>query len=230
MLTIGTVGIIYGALVAMVQPDFKRLVSYAAISHVGFVIVGLWANTVQGVTGAVMVMVSSGVTNGALFLLLGILHEQRRTGMIANFGGIARVVPVFAAFLTLVSMSSIGLPGTQGFIGEFLVLAGVYREYPLFALLAATGVILAAVYFLWAVERTLFQELRIAENRKLRDLNRRELGVMVLFAVVTLWVGIAPGRVLRTIEPSAERLVERVAQGAARQAAAPRNGLPPAAR
>ncbi len=218
---LGVIGIIYGALVALVQPDFKRLVSYAAISHAGFVLVGLFAGSVESVQGAVLVMVSSGITNAALFLLLGILHEQRGTGMIANFGGLARVVPLFAVMLTLVTLASIGLPGTNGFVGEFLVLLGAYRAYPVATFLAGIGVILAAVYFLWAVQRVLFQPLVHEANRSLRDLNRREQVVMAAFAVVILWMGVAPGRLLRQIEPSARRLVARVEGVAAPASPAP---------
>ncbi|MFN9454409.1 MAG: NuoM family protein [Gemmatimonadota bacterium] len=217
---LGVVGIIYGALVAMVQPDFKRLVSYAAISHAGFVLVGLFAGSVESVQGAVLVMLSSGVTNAALFLLLGILHEQRGTGMIANFGGLARVVPMFAVMLTLVSLASIGLPGTNGFVGEFLVLLGAYREFPVATFLAGLGVILAAVYFLWATQRVLFQPLAHEANRSLRDLNRREQAVMLVFAVVIVGLGVAPGGLLRHIEPSARKLVARV-ESRGRPSAAP---------
>jgi NADH-quinone oxidoreductase subunit M len=214
IMTLAVIGIIYGALVALVQPDFKRLVSYAAISHAGFVLLGLFGGSVQSVQGAVMVMVSSGITNAALFILLGILHQQRKTGMIANYGGIARVVPVFAVMLSLVSFSSLGLPGTNGFVGEFLVLIGTYRTSPVASILAATGVIFAAVYFLWAVQRVLFQPLHIEENKQLKDLNGRERFVMVIFAAVILGVGIAPRAVLNAIEPSAQRLVDRIEHGA----------------
>ncbi|MCU0623406.1 MAG: NADH-quinone oxidoreductase subunit M [Gemmatimonadaceae bacterium] len=223
---LGVIGIIYGALVAMVQPDFKRLVSYAAISHAGFVLVGLFAGSVESVQGAVLVMLSSGVTNAALFLLLGILHEQRGTGMIANFGGLARVVPMFAVMLTLVSLASIGLPGTNGFVGEFLVLLGAYREFPVATFLAGIGIILAAVYFLWATQRVLFQPLVHEANRSLRDLNRREQVVMGVFAVVIIGLGVAPGGLLRHIEPSARRLVSRIE--ASRAAPAVPTAMPPA--
>jgi NADH-quinone oxidoreductase subunit M len=214
IMTLAVVGIIYGALVALVQPDFKRLVSYAAISHAGFVLLGLFGNSVQSVSGAVMVMISSGITNAALFLLLGILHQQRSTGMIANFGGIARVVPVFAVMLSLVSFSSIGIPGTGGFVGEFLVLIGTYKASPVATVLAATGVVFAAVYFLWAVQRVLFQKITNEKNLALRDLNTRERLVMAVFAAAILGVGIAPRGVLNAIKPSAGRLVDRVERGA----------------
>jgi NADH-quinone oxidoreductase subunit M len=167
---------------------------------------------VESVQGALLVMLSSGITNAALFLLLGILHEQRGTGMIANFGGLARVVPVFAVMLVLVSLASIGLPGTNGFVGEFLVLLGAYRQFPVATFLAGIGIILAAVYFLWATQRVLFQPLVHEANRSLRDLNARERTVMAIFAVVIIGLGVAPGGLLRHIEPSARRLVERVEQ------------------
>ncbi len=214
ILTLSVISIVYGALVAMVQPDFKRLVSYSSISHLGFIMLGIFALNTQSVQGALMVMLSAGITTTALFLLLGMLHERRRTGMIHNFGGIARVVPMFSAFLVLAALSSIGLPGTSGFVGEFLVLLGAYRNYPLYTFAAASGVIFAAIYFLWALQRLLFNPITVENVRTLRDLNRRELGVMTVLSIALLVLGIAPGPILRRIEPSAQRFVETVQQGA----------------
>jgi NADH-quinone oxidoreductase subunit M len=221
IVAVAVIGVLYGALVAMVQPDFKKLVSYASVSHLGFVMLGIFALTVQSIQGAMMVMLNHGISIGAMFLLVGMLHDRRKTGLIRNFGGIARVIPVFAAMLTLVSLSTIGLPGTNGFIGEFLVLLGAYRSYPVAAVIATTGVVLAAVYLLWALQRVIFNPLDNAENAALKDLDRRELAVMVVFAVIIVWLGVAPGPVLRRIEGPAGRIVEQVTRGAAVATAAP---------
>ncbi|HTI64890.1 MAG TPA: NADH-quinone oxidoreductase subunit M, partial [Gemmatimonadaceae bacterium] len=151
VLGLAVVGIVYGALVSLVQPDFKKLVAYSSVSHLGFVMLGIFALTVQSVQGALMVMINHGISTGALFFLIGMIYERRHTRLIEAYGGIARVVPMFAAAFTLVAMSSIGLPGTNGFVGEFLVLLGAYRTHPIFAVVAATSVIIAAAYLLWAV-------------------------------------------------------------------------------
>ncbi len=208
-------GIIYGALVAMVQPDFKKLVAYSSVSHLGFVMLGIFALTLQSVQGALMVMISHGVSTGGLFLLIGMMYERRHSRMIDDYGGIARVMPLFAVLLTLVALSSIGLPGTNGFIGEFLVLLGTFRTYPVLAVIATSGVIFAAVYLLWALQRILFQPLTKPENRALLDLNLREAGVMAVMAAVIIWMGIYPAPVLQRMEGSAQEFVEMVETGAA---------------
>jgi NADH-quinone oxidoreductase subunit M len=159
ILALAVVGIIYGALVSLVQPDFKKLVAYSSVSHLGFVMLGIFALTVQSVQGAVMVMISHGVSTGALFFLVGMIYDRRHTRLIEDYGGIARVVPMFATLLTLVALSSIGVPGTNGFIGEFLVLVGSFRTYPWYAVAAASVVIFAAAYLLWAIQRILFNSL-----------------------------------------------------------------------
>ena len=229
ILTLSVIAIIYGALVAMVQDDLKKLASYSSVSHLGFVMLGIFALTVQSVQGAVLVMVNAGISSSALFLLIGMLQDRRRTGMIHNFGGIARVVPMFAALLTLVALSTLGLPGTNGFVGEFLVLLGAYSKYPFATVLAATGVILTATYLLWALERVIFSPLANPDNAKLRDLNRRELAVMGTFAVAIIWLGIAPGAVLRRLEGASTRLVNEVSAGTRAAAAlAPDSVLFPA--
>jgi NADH-quinone oxidoreductase subunit M len=212
---LAVVSIIYGGLVAMIQPDLKRLVAYSSVSHLGFVMLGIFALTVQSVQGALMIMLSHGISTGALFLLIGMLYERGHTREIVDYGGIARVMPMFAAMLTLVALSSIGLPGTNGFVGEFLVLAGSYRTHPFAVLLAATGVVFAAAYLLWALQRVIYNPLAIEHNATLVDLNRRELMVMGVFAVAIVWLGVAPGPVLRRIEPAATRFVEQIHRGAA---------------
>ena len=214
IVTLAVIGIVYGALVAMVQPDFKKLVAYSSVSHLGFVMLGIFALTLQSVQGALMIMINHGISTGALFLLIGMIYERKHSRAIDSYGGIARVVPVFAALLTLVSLSSIGLPGTNGFVGEFLVLIGSFKPYPVFTTIATTGVIFAAAYLLWAIQRILFNPLDKKENERIPDLNWREIGLMVPFVIVIIWLGLYPAPVLRRMEPSAQKLVTTVEQGA----------------
>jgi NADH-quinone oxidoreductase subunit M len=217
ILILALIGIIYGALVAMVQPDFKKLVAYSSVSHLGFVMLGIFALTLQSVQGALMVMINHGISTGALFLLVGIIYERRHSRLIESYGGIARVVPMFAAALTFVSLSSIGLPGTNGFVGEFLVLIGSFRTYPGLTIIATTGVIFAAVYLLWALQRILFNPLDKSENEHVPDLNRRELAMLVPLIAAIVWLGIYPAPVLRRMEGSAQLLVNRVERGSVTQ-------------
>jgi NADH-quinone oxidoreductase subunit M len=214
ILVLAVIGIIYGAVVAMVQPDFKRLVAYSSVSHLGFVMLGIFALTVESVQGAVMVMINHGISTGALFFLVGMLYERKHSRMIDAFGGIARVVPMFAALLTIVALSSIGVPGTNGFIGEFLVLAGSFRTAPVLTLIATTGVIFAAAYLLWALQRVLFNPLDKPENLRLTDLNRRELVIMAPLLAAIIWLGVYPTPVLRRMEGSVRTIVEQVTRGA----------------
>ncbi len=208
--TLAVVGIIYGALVAMVQPDFKKLVAYSSVSHLGFVMLGIWALTLQSIQGAVLIMINHGISTGALFFLAGMLSERRHTREIAAFGGLARVVPAFAVVLTVVSLSSIGLPGTNGFVGEFLVLLGSFGTYPVPTALAATGVIFAAAYLLWALQRIIYNKLDKSENENLPDLSRREVAVLAPLLVCIVWLGLYPKPFLERIEASAEALVTTV--------------------
>jgi NADH-quinone oxidoreductase subunit M len=214
-LVLGVIGVLYGALVAMVQPDFKKLVAYSSVSHLGFVMLGIFALTTQSIQGALMIMINHGISTGALFLLIGMLYERRHTREIAAYGGIARTVPLFAALLTFVSLSSIGLPGTNGFVGEFLVLLGSYRTAPWLTTIATLGVIFAAAYLLWAIQRILFNALDKPANAHIPDLNGREITIMVPLVVVILWLGLYPAPVLRRMEASAEALVSHVTAGAA---------------
>ena len=210
VLTLAVIGIVYGALVSLVQPDFKKLVAYSSVSHLGFVMLGIFALTVQSVQGALMVMINHGLSTGALFFLIGMIYERRHTRLIAAYGGIARVVPLFSTILVFVSLSSIGVPGTNGFIGEFLVLVGAYRTYPVFAFIAATSVIIAAAYMLWAVQRILFNPLDKPENEHIPDMNRRELLLMAPLVAGIIWLGVYPAPVLRRLQPSAEQFVRLV--------------------
>src|SRR3989449_3591526 len=177
IVTLSLIGIVYGGLVAMAQPDFKKLIAYSSVAHLGFVMLGIWALTLQSVQGALMVMINHGISTGALFFLVGMLYERRHSRLIEAFGGIAKVVPLFAAVLTIVSLSSIGLPATNGFVGEFLVLLGAFRTYPIAAGVATTGVIVAAMYLLPALQRVIYNPLDKPENAQLADLSPRELAV-----------------------------------------------------
>jgi NADH-quinone oxidoreductase subunit M len=217
ILTLAVVAIIYGALVALVQPDFKKLVAYSSVSHMGFVMLGIFALTVESVQGALMVMINHGISTGALFFLVGMIYERRHSRLIDSYGGIARVMPMFAAALTLVALSSIALPGTNGFIGEFLVLLGAFKAYPVFAAFATTGVIFAAAYMLWALQRILFNKLDKAENRLLPDLNWREIGLLTPLVVAIIWIGVYPTPVLKRMEAAAQVLVQRVDGGQSSQ-------------
>jgi NADH-quinone oxidoreductase subunit M len=210
ILTLAVIGIVYGALVAMVQPDFKKLVAYSSVSHMGFVMLGIFAMSVQSVQGALIVNLAHGVSTGALFLLVGMIYERRHSRLIEDYGGIAKVMPVFATILTIVSLSSIGVPGTNGFVGEFLVLVGSFRTQPFFAVIAATAVIFAAAYLLWALQRIIYNPLTKPENSLLPDLNWREVGLLLplLFAIV--WLGVYPAPVLDRTREAAARFVHRV--------------------
>ena len=207
---LAVIGVIYGALVAMVQPDIKKLVAYSSVSHLGFVMLGIWGVTVISVQGALMVMISHGISTGALFLLIGMIYERRHTRLIDDYGGIARVVPLFSLILTVVALSSIGLPGLNGFVGEFLVLLGSFKAYPWATGIATTGVIFAAAYLLWALQRMIFNRLDNPENEGLTDLTRRELVVLLPLIVGIVWLGLFPGPVLRRMEPATQRFVDSV--------------------
>ncbi|MGE0353573.1 MAG: NuoM family protein [Gemmatimonadales bacterium] len=210
IVALAVIGIIYGALVAMVQPDIKKLVAYSSVSHLGFVMLGIWAATLQSVQGALMVMIGHGLSTGALFFLVGMIYERRHTRMIDEYGGIARVVPLFSAIFTVVALSSIGLPGLNGFVGEFLVLLGSFGRHPWATGLATTGVIFAAAYLLWALQRVIFNPLDKPENQGLKDLSPRELIVLVPLLIGIIWLGLYPAPVLKRMEPSAQRYLELV--------------------
>jgi len=214
IVALALIGIIYGGLVAMVQPDFKKLIAYSSVAHLGFVMLGIWALTLQSVQGALLIMINHGISTGALFFLVGMMYERRHSRLIEAYGGIARVVPMFAAILTLVSLSSIALPGTNGFVGEFLVLIGSFRTYPIATALATTGVIVAAAYLLTALQRVIFNPVTHEENKKLTDLSARELIVLVPLLAGILWIGIYPKPFLRRMEPSARQFIEQVRPGA----------------
>jgi NADH-quinone oxidoreductase subunit M len=204
------VGIIYGALVAMVQADVKRLVAFSSVSHLGFVVLGIFALNVEGMTGAMLQMLNHGFSTGALFLIVGMIYERRHTRLIADFGGLSKVMPVFATFFLIVTLSSIGLPGLNGFVGEFLVLLGAFQAEPLWAVVAGLGVILAAVYMLWMFQRVMFGEVNKEENRGLKDLSLREGALLLVMVFFIIQFGVYPKPYIDRIEPSLKLVIKRV--------------------
>lgn len=196
MATLAVIGIIYGALVAMVQKDVKKLVAYSSVSHLGFVVLGIFALNTVAVQGAIIQMVNHGLSTGALFLIVGMIYDRRHTRMIKDFGGIAKKMPIFTVMFMIATLASIGLPGLNGFVGEFLILNGSFfselYDNKVFAILAASGVILAAVYMLWMFQRVMFGPLENEENKKLVDLNAREIGLLVPLVIFMFWIGIHP--------------------------------------
>jgi len=211
---LAVIGIIYGALVSMVQPDIKKLVAYSSVSHLGFVVLGIFALTEEGMQGAVIQMVNHGLSTGALFLLVGMIYDRRHTRMIKDFGGLAKPMPVYAAFFMIVMLSSVGLPGLNGFVGEFLILLGAFRSKflgtPWFAIVAATGVILAAVYLLWCYQRVFFGKNENPENQALKDLSTRELVVLVPIVVFIVWIGVYPQTFLGKSAVSTHQVIQTI--------------------
>jgi NADH-quinone oxidoreductase subunit M len=211
---LAVIGIIYGALVAMVQTDMKKLVAYSSVAHLGFVVLGIFAMTEESVQGAVIQMVNHGLSTGALFLLVGIIYERTHTRAIKDYGGIARVVPVFAFALLFASLSSVGLPGLNGFIGEFLILLGAFKSPVLnnvwYTVFATSGVIFAAVYLLWMYQRIAFGEVTNPAMQNLKDLNIREKLVLAPIFVFIIWIGIYPGTFLKLSEGSSKSVVNQV--------------------
>jgi len=208
-LTLAVIGIVYGAAVATMQQDLKRLVAYSSVAHMGFVVLGIFALNTQGLDGAVLQMVNHGITTGALFILVGWIYERRHTRQIAALGGLQSAAPVLAGVFTLAMLSSIGLPGLNGFVGEFLILLGAFSSARWWAVVAATGVILAALYLLWAYQRS-FQGPADVENATMRDLRPSELlGIAPLLALI-VFLGVYPDPMLERISPSVERLLVHV--------------------
>ncbi len=213
MATLAVIGIIYGALVAMVQPDVKKLVAYSSVSHLGFVMLGIFALNVEGLAGGLVQMLNHGLSTGALFLLVGMIYDRRHTRMIDDYGGLAKVLPAYSTLFMIIMLASIGLPGLNGFVGEFLILLGAFTSdvgIRVFAILAATGVILAAVYMLWMYQRVVFGGVRHEENRALKDLSVREWVILLPIVIACFWIGLYPKAVLNRVEPTVRALDERV--------------------
>ena len=210
MIALAVVGIVYGALVSMVQRDIKKLVAYSSVSHLGFVMLGLFALNTQGLQGGILQSINHGLSTGALFLAVGILYERRHTREISEFGGLSETLPWFAAIFLIVCLSSIGLPGLNGFIGEFLILLGAFRASPYVSAIAATGVILAAIYLLWMFQRVMFGPITNDKNRGLPDLSGREFWTLAPILLFIIWIGVYPNTFLRKLDVSVNELLRRV--------------------
>jgi NADH-quinone oxidoreductase subunit M len=210
IIALAVIGIIYGAGVAMMQPDLKKLVAYSSVSHLGFVMLGLFALNIQGIQGGIYQMVSHGLSTGALFLLVGMLYDRRHTRMIADFGGLWYRLPVLSVMFLIVTFASIGLPGLNGFIGEFLILLGAFRVTPGWTAAAASGIILGAIYMLWMFRRVFFGPLNHPENQKLTDLNQRELLILVPVVALIIIMGIYPQPFLSRMKPAVDVTLHRI--------------------
>lgn len=204
------IGIIYGALVSMVQPDLKKLIAYSSVSHMGYVVLGIFAFNLYGVQGALYQMLNHGVSTGALFLLVGMIYDRRHTRLIENYGGLAHRMPVYATFFLIVTLSSIGLPGLNGFVGEILVLQGAFWSNRTFGVLAASGMIFSAVYMLWMYQRVFLGTVTHEVNQGLSDLNRREKLILVPMVAMMVWMGMVSGTFLRPMDRSLARVIARV--------------------
>jgi NADH-quinone oxidoreductase subunit M len=218
------IGIVYGAWISTVQPDLKKLVAYSSVSHLGFVMLGIFTLNVQGLVGGLIQMVNHGVSTGALFLMVGMLYERRHTRLIADFGGLWQAIPAFSALFLVVTLSSAGLPGLNGFVGEFLVLLGAFRINVWLAAAAATGIIFAAVYLLWMYQRVIFGELTHEANRRLADLSPREWALVVPLIVFIVWIGVYPSAFTGPTEASIEALIGQVQSKASVAGRAPDGG------
>lgn len=208
LIAIAIIGIIYGAMVAFAQKDLKKLVAYSSVSHMGLVMLGIFVLNLQGVQGGIYQMINHGISTGALFILVGMIYDRRHTKQIEEFGGIAKVMPIFAAFFMLATLSSIGLPLLNGFVGEFLILLGTFEFNWVYAALGATGIILGAIYMLWAYQRVFFGPLNKAANKVLEDINLREIIVILPLAIMMFVMGIYPKPFLERIEPSVQALLD----------------------
>ncbi len=204
------IAIIYGALVAMAQKDMKKLVAYSSVSHMGFVMLGMFALNEAGLRGSILQMLNHGVSTGALFLLVGIVYERRHNRMIAEYGGLAKVMPLYATFFLIITMSSIGLPTLNGFIGEFTILIGAYNHSWVWALFAASGIVLGAAYMLWLYQRVFFGELSNEKNKDLPDLNRREQWTLIPLVIVAFWIGLYPKPFFDRMAPTVDKLMDRI--------------------
>ena len=230
-MTLALIGVIYGALVAMIQKDMKKLVAYSSVSHLGLCMLGLFALNPNGITGGILQMLNHGISTSALFLLVGIVYERRHTRMIAEYGGLSKTMPVYATIFLIMTMSSIGLPGLNGFIGEFAILQGAFQAAPWIAVLATTGIVLGAAYMLWLYQRAMFGPIN-ETNSKMKDLSAREIAYFVPLLIAAFWIGLYPKPLLAVLDKPVEKLVMQVNPGfykqdsltAAQQAAA-RTGM-----
>ena len=210
MSVLAIIGIVYGAIVSMMQPDLKRLIAFSSVSHLGYVMLGMFAFNMQGVEGSIYQMLNHGVSTGGLFLIVGMLYERRHTRMIADFGGLATPMPIFAIFFMIVTLSSVALPGTNGFVGEFLILLGAFRANKVFGILGTTGVVLGAVYMFWMFQRVMFGEVKKEENRKLLDLGKREIVILCSVVFFVVLMGVYPKMFFKKMDASVEGFLKFV--------------------
>ncbi|MEW6733295.1 MAG: NADH-quinone oxidoreductase subunit M [Acidobacteriota bacterium] len=213
VVTLSIIGIIYGALVAMAQKDMKRLVAYSSVSHLGFAMLGMFALNPNGINGSIMQQINHGISTGALFLLVGVIYERRHTRLIAEYGGLAQQMPKYAMFFMIITLSSIGLPMLNGFIGEFLILRGAFEANRWWAALGATGIVLGAAYMLWLYQRVFFGKLENEKNKNLPDLSVREWFYFAPLIILAFWIGVYPKPVLDYIEQPTNLIVEQVRPG-----------------
>jgi NADH-quinone oxidoreductase subunit M len=208
---LAVIGIIYGALLSIVQKDMKKLVAYSSVSHLGFIVLGIFALTQESIQGSVIQMLNHGLSTGALFLIVGMIYERRHTKLISEFGGIKKVMPVFAGIFLLVCLSSIGLPGLNGFVGEFLILVGSYSSINLgsnlYTIFASTAVIFAAVYLLWLYQRVMLGPIENEKNRDLKDINKSELLSIIPILIFIVWIGVKPNTFLNVSENSVKKVI-----------------------
>lgn len=202
------IGIIYGALVSMMQPDLKKLVAFSSVSHLGYVMLGMFALNMQGVEGSIYQMLNHGISTGSLFLIVGMIYERRHTRLIAEFGGLSKVMPVYAIFFMIVTLSSIGLPGTNGFVGEFLILLGAFQSNVAYGVFAATGVILGAAYMLWMFQRVMFGKVTNPKNEGLKDLNGREIVTLVPMVIMIFLMGIYPKLFFSKMDVTVDKFIK----------------------
>jgi NADH-quinone oxidoreductase subunit M len=207
------VGIVYGALVALAQKDMKKLVAYSSVSHLGFVMLGMFALNSVGVRGSILQMINHGLSTGALFLLVGIIYERRHTRMISEYGGLSKQMPIYATCFLIITMSSIGLPTLNGFIGEFMILIGVFNRSWIWALFGASGIVLGAAYMLWMYQRVFFGPLENPENEKLADMSRREILYILPLIILCFWIGLYPSPFLRFLDTPVDYIIEKVNAG-----------------
>ena len=210
VVALALIGIIYGALVAMAQKDMKKLVAYSSVSHLGFVMLGMFALNGPGLNGSVLQMINHGLSTGALFLLVGVIYERRHTRLIAEYGGLSQVMPVYAVVFLIITMSSIGLPTLNGFVGEFTILVGAFNRVWWWGLIAALGIVLGAAYMLWMYQRVFFGPLTNPENRGLQDLNRREVLYLAPLILLCFWIGLYPKPFLAVLEKPVNYVVAKV--------------------
>ena len=207
------VAIVYGALLALAQTDWKRLVAYSSVSHMGLITLGLFAVTPAALSGSLLQQINHGISTGALFLIVGLVYERRRTRDIAAFGGLSAVMPVFAVVFLVMALSSIGLPGLNGFVGEILILQGVFVWHRLWAAAAASGIVLGAAYMLWLYQRTMFGPIEEPANEALTDLTGRELATLLPLVALAVWIGLYPAPFLARLEPTMARVITRLDPG-----------------